>query len=100
MPRLLEVAQNCQRYNAHPGIFGFDQHDPRVMRDINTCLNVYDVASGRKQAKKKIDWDKANPAGTKLLRWAREGKSPDEIELKPSEVQVSLPERPRDWKTR
>ena len=100
MPRLLEVAQNCQRYNVHPGIFGFDQNDPRVMRDINTSLNVYDAASGRKQAKKKIDWDKANPEGTRLLRWARTGKSQEDTEPKSSEVQMTIPERPRDWKDR
>src|SRR3990167_10967703 len=89
MPRLLEVAQNCQRYNTHPGAFGFDHQDPRVMRDINTCLNVYEAAMSHKQAKKKIDWEKENPAGKALLRWAREGKDRKSTRLNSSHSQIS-----------
>jgi hypothetical protein len=92
MPILLEVGLLCQRFHVAPGHFGLDDCDPRVVRSINTLLSIYDTAVSYANAEKKSDWNKANPSGRELLRWAREGvsKTPD-----PNEVRIILPERPK-----
>ena len=92
MPRLLEIGLLCERYNCTPDKFGMDVLDPRLVRDINLAVNVYQAALDRKQHKKKSDWDKAHPSQARLLREVRheESKNPD-----PFEVRISIPERPK-----
>lgn len=69
-----------------------DVLNPRLVRDINLAVNVYQAAADRKQYKKKGEWDKQHPAQSRLLREIRheESKNPD-----PTEVRVVIPERPR-----
>lgn len=92
MPILLEVGLLCQKFHVAPGHFGLDDNDPRVMRNINTSLSIYDAAVAHLRAEKKVEWRKANPAGVELLHWARNGttNTPD-----PNEVKIVLPERPK-----
>ena len=90
MPRLLEVALHCQRYNTSPNTFGFDSTDPRLVRDLTACLNVYHAATDRKRAKKKTEWAKKNPAQAELLRSVRQEESKISD---PFEVQVEIPTR-------
>lgn len=92
MPRLLEIGLHCQRYSCTPDKFGLDVLDPRLIRNINLAVNVYQSASERKQYKKKMEWDKSHPSQARLLREVRqeESKNPD-----PYEVRVSIPERPK-----
>ena len=61
-------------------------------------MNVYNATKSRKEAKKKLEWDKAHPEGVRLIRWARTGKLEDVPDVQTNTVVVSLPERPKDWK--
>lgn len=90
MPRLLEVALDCQHYHCTPDKFGFDTQDPRLIRNLNFAINVYEAAINRKSYKKTAEWAKKNPAQAELLKLVRreESAQPD-----PLEVTVALPVR-------
>jgi len=92
-PRLLEAGLICEHLRMSPSELGFDTQDPRVVRDIRTCLNVYHTAKGKHDAKNKRDWEKNNPNGVSLLRWAKGGETKTN---NPLEVRVQLPQRPKE----
>ena len=92
-PRLLEVGLICEQFNCSPKEFGFDVMDPRIVRNIRTALNVYHTAQARHETRDKSKWDRENPAGTRLLRWARGGESQHPG---PFEVKVQIPQRPKN----
>ena len=99
-PRLLEVGLLCETFHTHPGVYGFDPMDPRVMRTVDLLLDVYHAAVSRRQAKKKIEWDKKHHAESELLRWAKRGEaSPLPISSSAGETiaHITIPERPKDW---
>ena len=56
-------------------------------------MNVYNAASSRLRAKKKNEWDKVNPEGVELLRWARNaaGGKPG-----PNEFKFEILQKPKD----
>ena len=93
MPQYLEVGLLCKQFKTHPGTFGFDSTDPKLVREIKLALDIFETASDRHNAKKKIDWDKKHPEGARLLKWAR-GQSEPEVDPQNFEVQVPLPKRP------
>lgn len=74
---------NCERFGLSPADFGFDIKDPRIVRSINVALNIYQIASEKKEAEKmekraarkdfKPNWGRDNPEKEKLLKWARSG---------------------------
>ena len=92
MPVELEATLLCEQYHCSPGALGYDEKNPKVMRNLRIASQVYQAATDRQRAKKKLVWDKENPGGAKLLKWARLGSSE---KTEPGEVRVQLPERPR-----
>ena len=88
----LEVGLLCEQFHCSPDRYGYDSEDPRVMRGIRISVQLYHAATDRMNAKKKIQWDKENPGGAKLIKGARGG---GEIKLEPGEVRIALPERPK-----
>lgn len=97
-PLWLEIALTCEDNHIHPGILGFAQDDPRNYRIVRRVLDVYHTATERKRAKNKFEWDKKFSGKAKMLREVRSGASED-VPLAPNEGRVSLPERPKDWRT-
>jgi hypothetical protein len=87
----LEVGLLCKEFRCTPDKFGYDTLDPRLMRNFRIAVQVFEAASERRSAKKKAEWDKNNPSGARLLRWARQSSEPV---VENSEVKVMLPERP------
>ena len=94
MPRLLEVGLACRDFKVSPSIYGYDIQDPRVTRSIRMALNIHDTAVSRQFSDNRVEWDKNNKEGKKLLRWAKDGVG-DEGELEPTEVRITIPERPK-----
>ena len=72
---------------------GFDVIDPKTARNFRIALNVFHAASDRQRAKKKSEWDKINPEGVELLRWARNA---DEGVPSSNEFKFQVLQRPKD----
>lgn len=98
----------CDKFNVTPDQFGLDVADPRLCRNMQMALNVYEVAMDRQRARKdatkarkqasktkggsKIDipvWEHENPDAVSLLRWA-EGKSLT-LDADPRTVRFEIP---------
>ena len=104
----MSVAFYCEKFNVTPDQFGLDIEDPRLCRNMQMALNVYEVATDRQRAKKdaikarrqasktkggsKIEipvWEHENPDAVRLLRWA-EGESKT-LDADPRTVRFEVP---------
>ena len=94
IPLMLEVGMICTKFHCTPGTLGFDDRDPSVMRQVRSCLNLYDMVKSRALSKSKVEWERNNPDAMKFISWAR-GAGKSEAILAPNEVLITLPERPR-----
>ena len=105
MPTILEVGLACKELHISLYEMGFDVSNPRIVRDVQMAVSIYELAAERKRLKRaqknapkdkkhKVEsWEKQNPEGAKLLRWAAgqtipEGK--DEIVTKSGEMLASV----------
>jgi hypothetical protein len=91
MPIELEIGLLCQEFGTTPESFGFDNQDPRFIRQVKTCLAIWRSVQSRNAATDKRKWNEEHPESRSIIRWARGGESehPD-----PTEVKITLPERP------
>mgnify|MGYP001612712800 CR=1 FL=1 len=100
----------CKNLGASLADLGFPKDDPRVYRNMNMALNVYETALDKKRAKSDAkrykksekkghtpDWDRDNPDASKLLRWASR-QADDQGELNRDEmlVRIEIPQRPEN----
>ncbi len=92
MPLELEIGLLAQKFNTTPGAFGFDNTDVHFIRTVRGCLTVYDAVVSQRQTKDKGEWKRNNPDLVRFINKTRSGESdnPD-----PSEVKITLPERPK-----